>query len=206
MGFGTATAAGALAGPIGLGIGAAVDIGKLIFGAHQNHLANQIHPVFNPYTTSPYAKAQLGTAQSLFNAPMAGAAEEARNIQTAQANTSAGIQRNATDSSQALLLNQQSQGIANNAYSDLQVKTAQNKYSLLSNLNSAYGAMTNEGDKVYNSMLEKYGIDTQQQQQLRNSGAQNMFGAGSDLAAGFIKAGSLYGNKAQYGNPNYLGE
>lgn len=202
MGF---TQIGAALGPIGAGIGAVADIGKLLFGIHQNNLANQINPVFNQYQTSPYAKNQLGIAQQLFNAPMAGAVTEQQNIGANQANTNATVQRNATDSGQALAIAAGTQGQSNQAYSDLGVKEAQNKYSLLNNLNAGYSAMTNEGDKVYQSMLDKYKMDTEQQQQLRGAGAQNIFGAGSDLSAGLIKAGSLYGNNTSNANEITIG-
>jgi hypothetical protein len=50
-------------------------------------------------------------------------------------------------------------------------------------------------------------MDTQQQQQLRGAGAQNMFGALGDLSGGLIQAGSLFGKpKASYGEGNYIGE
>jgi hypothetical protein len=183
------------------------DIGKLIFGAHQNHLANQIHPIFNQYQTSPYAKQQLGVANQLFNGRMAGAGALEQNIGASQANYLNNAQRNATDSSQLLSLAGLSQGQSNNAYQDLQTKEQQNKYNMLDNLNHAYNVMINEGDKTYQSMLEKYQMDTQQQQQLRGASAQNMFGALGDLSGGLIQAGSLFGKpKASYGEGNYIGE
>lgn len=193
MPAGSAIAAASAFGPIGLGIGAAVDIGKILFGISQNSKANKINPVFNQYQTSPYAKAQLGIAQQLFNAPMAGVQTETQNIQANQANTNAAVQRNATDSGQALAIAAQTQGQSNDAYSNLQLKEEQDKLAKVNLLNQGYDAMTNEGDKVYKSMLDKFQIDKQEQAGLRGSAWQNIFGGASDLSAGFIKAGDKYG-------------
>lgn len=189
-------------GPIGLGVGAVTDIGKIIFGLHQNHLANKINPVFSQYKSSPYAASQLGIAQQLFNAPMAGMQQETQNIQTNQANTNAAVQKNATDSGQALSIATQTQGQSNDAYADLALKQEQDKLAKANILNQGYDAMTNEGDKVYQSMLQKFQIDKQEQAGLRGSAWNNIFGGASDLSAGLIKSGSLYGNKATYGSPN----
>ena len=54
---------------------------------------------------------------------------------------------------------------------------------MLQNLNQAYGGLINEGDKEYQSMFQKFGMDTQQKNALMGGGAQNMFGAFSDLAS-----------------------
>jgi hypothetical protein len=196
--------------PLGIAggvLGGLADIGKFFFGLHQNHLANQIHPVFNQYQTSPYAKQQLGIAQQMYGGRMAGAGAMEQNIAANQANYVNGAQRNATDSAQLLSLAGQAQGQTNNAYQNLQTKEAQNKYNMLDNLNHAYNVMINEGDKTSQSMLDKYQMDIQQQQGLRNGSAQNMFGALGDLSGGLIQAGSLFGKpQASYGSPNYTGE
>ena len=191
-------------GILGGVLGGAADIGKFIFGLHQNHLANQIHPVFNQYQSSPYAKQQLGVAQQLYGGRMAGAGALEQNIGASQANYINNAQRNATDSAQLLSLAGQSQGQSNNAYQDLQTKEQQNKYNMLDNLNHAYNVMINEGDKTYQSMLDKYQMDIQQQQGLRNGGAQNMFGALGDLSGGLIQASSLFGGNNQRTSQPYL--
>lgn len=191
-------------GILGGVLGGIADVGKFFTGLHQNHLANQIHPVFNQYQTSPYAKQQLGVANQLFNGRMAGAGALEQNIANSQANYVSGAQRNATDSAQLLSLAGQAQGQSNNAYQDLQTKELQNKYNMLDNLNHAYNTMIGEGDKTYNSMLQKYQMDTEQQQQLRNAGSQNTFGALGDLSGGLIGFGNMMDNKKQQSNP-FLG-
>lgn len=176
-------------GTIGIAVGLGGAVVKGIEGIHQNDLANQIHPAFQQYNSSPYAAQQLGIAQQLFNGRMAGAPELERNIATAQGNTVANINRNASSGSQALALASGAQNTANDAYGNLQTKELQNKYSLLDNLNKGYGAMTNEGDKVYQSQFGKYQSDLQQQSQLRGAGWQNIFSGIGDVGSGLALAG-----------------
>lgn len=177
------------AGLIGGILGGIADVGKIIGGFSQNHEANQINPVYRPYEISPYAKAQLGLAQQLFNGRMFGASALEQNIANSQANYMANVGRNATDSSQALALGALSQGQTNNAYNDLQIKEAQNKYDLLGNLNTAEQGMTAELDKQYQDMLTKYMIDTQQKAALKNSAFNNIFSGFGDISGGLIMGG-----------------
>jgi hypothetical protein len=163
------------------GIGAAVKIGT---GAHQNHLANEINPQFNQYKASPYAKQQLGTAQQMFNGRMPGANDIYNGIQANQSNIISNINRNATDSGQALALATGTQGNTNNAITNLGIQEGQYKASMLNNLNAGYQAMIGEGDKEYNSMFQKYQTDVGQQQGLRNAGMQNISGGVNDVASG----------------------
>ena len=181
------------------GIGA---IGKAIFGIGQNHKANQIHPEWHQYETSPYAKQQLGLAQQLFNGRMAGAGNLENNIAASQANFTNSIDRNATDSAQALALASAGQATANQGYNDLQTKELQNKYGLLNNLNAGYDAMTAEGDKVYQSQLAKYQMDKAEQAGLRNAGWQNIFGGINDASSLMLQLDQK--KKQQQFNSNLL--
>jgi len=158
-------------------------IGKFISGAKQTSESKKINPIWQQYKQSPYAKQQLGIAQQLFNGRMAGAPQLERNIMSNQASSLANIGRNATDSSQLLALGGATQGQTNEALSDLQIKEAQNKQMMLQNLNQAYGVNIGEGDKEYQSILQKYGMDVDRKDALRNAGAQNKYGAVSDLAS-----------------------
>jgi hypothetical protein len=176
---------------IGTALGGIAAVGKFIQGAHQNKLAKKIHPVWEQYKTNPYASQQLGMAQQLFNGRMLGAANQERNIYSNQANFNANVSRNATDGSQALALAAAGQGQADQSFSNLQTQELQNKYGMLSNLNNAYGQMIGEGDKEYNSMLQKYQMDVNEKNALRGAGANNMFGAVSDLSGGLIQMGQL---------------
>lgn len=175
---------------IGAGLGLANAAGKFISGIKQTKESKKINPQWQQYKTNPFAKQQLGIAQQLFNGRMAGAPELERNIMSNQASQMANASRNATDSSQLLALGGASQGVTNDALSNLQVNEAQNKQAMLGNLNQAYGGMIDEGDKEYQSLLQKYGMDVERKDALRNAGAQNKYGAVSDLASMAFTAGT----------------
>ncbi len=180
---------------IGAGIGALGSIGKFLFGNKQRREGKKINPVFNQYKTNPYAKQQLGIAQQMFNGRMAGASNLENNIYSNQANFNANVGRNATDSSQVLALAAAGQGQSNDAFQNLQTQEAQNKYGMLQNLNQAYGGLISEGNKEYDSMLQKFQMDTQQKNALMGGGAANMFGGISDLASLGIMGGQLFGGQ-----------
>lgn len=164
---------------IGIGLGAAGAIGKIGTGLAQNKKANAINPVWDDSSVNN----QLGTALNLFNGRMAGAGNLENNIRAAQGNTINNINKNATDASQALALAQGSQNTADNAYNDLQTKEAQNKYSLLDNLNAAYGA-------VNNNMKAKFGIESQAKAATREGAFKDIFGGIGDLSSLGIAGGS----------------
>jgi hypothetical protein len=140
------------------------------------------------YESSKYPGMQLGLAQQLFNGRMAGAPQLEKNIFTAQANEQGNINRNATDSSQALALGAATQGQTDAALQGLQTKEQQNKYSMLQNLNEAYGNMIREGDKSYQDKVRKFGdlasIRGQQQQNKTNALNGVFNGLNSDINQG----------------------
>ncbi len=203
---GAGAATGAAFGPVGIGVGALAGVAKYFLGKKQDNLANKINPNFVPYQENPLAKQQLGIAQQFLNGRMAGAGMLEQNIANSQANQMSNISRNASDSSTALALGAAAQGQANNAYGNLQTKEAQNKYNLLDNLNAAYATNIREGDKVHQSQMDKFGIDTNEKSQLRSAGVQNQFGALNDLSSLGILAGQYYGfgnrNQNSNNNPN----
>jgi hypothetical protein len=143
-------------------------------GAKQNSEANQIDPVYTPYTASPYAASTLGTAEQAYNGRMAGAASLEQNIYGNAANTEGQVAKTATDGSQALAVEAATQAQAGGQFRTLQTTEEQNKYQLLNNLNLANSQETTEGDKVYQAQLQKYMMDTQQQAALRGAGAKNI--------------------------------
>lgn len=166
-----------LAGLISGGIGA---LGKTATGFMQNAQANKINPVWD----DSFVNNRLGIAQGMFNGRMAGASDLEKNIASAQGANIQNINRNATDASQALALAQGSQTMASDAYNDLQIKEAQNKYAMLENLNNAYSAANQ-------NMLQKFGIETQAKAATREGAFKNIFGAINDAAALGITAGQL---------------
>ncbi len=149
------------------------------------------------YQQNPFAKQQLNTAQQLFGGRMFGAPQLERNIFSNQGMQLSNIGRNATDSSQALALGAAAQGNTNQALSDLQIKEAQNKYSLLGNLNQAYGTMINEGGKDYQDKVRRFGnlasIRGQQQQNKTNALNGVFNGLNSDINQALSIAG-LFAN------------
>lgn len=111
----------------------------------------------NPlYGGSPYAENNVGMAQNLLNSRMAGAGSRERNIQTSGANVRAGIGRNATDSSQALALMAGTQGQEGQQYNDLAIQEGQDATMKQQNLMDANRDMTAEGDKIYDSIKNKW--------------------------------------------------
>lgn len=178
--------------PLLLGAGLALGnaAGRFISGIGQTKESKKINPVWQQYQSSPFAGQQLSLAKQLYGGRMFGAPQLERNIFSNQANQMGNVSRNATDSSQLLALGAAGQGATNQSLSDLQVQEAQNKYNMLGNLNQAYGTNIEEGDKVYDSMLQKYQMDTARKDALRNAGAQNKYGAVSDLASMAFTAGT----------------
>jgi hypothetical protein len=168
---------------------------KIYSGIKQNKLAKQMHPTTNAETDNPYLKAQLGTVQQLFNAPIPGMQNQMRGIQASQSNTNSYIQRNATDSAQALSLGELNQGITNNAVTNLGGQEAQYKMGLLGNLSNAYGA-------AYGSVLDKYKTESAQQQGLRSAGMQNIYGGINDVSSAY-SSGTQYQDTQKY-NQQYL--
>jgi len=196
--------------PVSLGVGTALSlansVGKFISGAKQTKESKKINPIWQQYQQNPFAKQQLGIAQQLFNGRMAGAPQLQNNIFSSQGNTLDAINRNATDSSQALALAAGAQGQTNESLQDLQIKEAQNKAMMLQNLNQAYGVNIGEGDKEYQSMLQKYGMDVDRKDALRNAGAQNKYGSISDLASMAFTGGTsgMFGGLGGNGGGNKL--
>lgn len=152
-----------------------------ILGAFQLSQAGKIHPQYNPYQVSPYAKDNLANAENAYNGRMAGAGALEQNILANEANTNANVDRTAGDGSQALAVKAATQGQTNASFRNLQTTEAQQKYQLLNNLNLANTGMTNENDKMYQDKLMKYQLDSQQQSALRNAGITNIAGAVNGL-------------------------
>lgn len=185
MSFAAIAITGATIGAIGSGY-------NIIKGAHQQKEANKIHPEFSYYQANPYAADQLSAAQNLYNGRMAGAASEQNNIASSQANFANNASRNASSGAQALALAAAGQGEADSAYNKLGTQESQNKVNMLQNLNQAYAANINEGDKVYQSQLNKYQLDLNRQAQLAGAGASNISGGINGLGSSILAGGNFY--------------
>ena len=172
------------------GVGA---LGKVFAGAKQNKLANKINPIFQQYQNNPLAQENLAVNKNLFYGRMPGAQKAESNILQAQANQLASAQRGATDASQLLAVGAGLQGGTNEAFSNLAAAEGQSKAALLPSLGQAYRGVISEGDKAYESMLQKYQIDRQDKAALRESGMQNIFGGIGDIGAGAMQYGMFKG-------------
>jgi hypothetical protein len=165
-------------------IGVGGSIATTAIAAKQAKKANEMQPEYRPYEPSEYDKSRLSLAQMLFNGRMAGAGNMERNIASSGASFTNNVNRNATDSGQALALSGMGLGVTNNAYNDLQTREAGNKYDLLNNLNQGYQAMSNADNKQFDADYQKYLLDVQQKNSLKNAAFQNLFGGIGDLASG----------------------
>lgn len=181
MTFPFAAVGGALAG---LG-----QLGRFGLGLKQNKLANKINPQYNPYKANPLAAQNLAQTQLMFGGRMAGAANAERNIAASGASQIGNINRNATDSAQALALASGVQGATNQAFTDLQAREQQQKVGMLDNLNRAYAMSIQEGDKEYQDMMRKYQLELEAKTALRNAGLGNMYGAINDTSSLLTLAG-----------------
>ena len=108
------------------------------------------------YQASQYAGQRLGLAQTLLNARMPGATAMERNIYGNQANQLSNVNRNATDSSQALALGAAAQGQTNQAFQGLATQEQQDYYNRLQNVTGAQQGMITEGDKVYQDKVRRF--------------------------------------------------
>ena len=135
----------------------------------------------------------------MFYGRMPGAQKAESNIMQSQSNIFSNAQRGATDSSQLLAVGSGLQGGTNEAFSNLAAAEGQSKAGLLPSLNQAYRGVISEGDKAYESMAQKFQMDSQAKAALRQSGMQNIFGGVGDIGAGAMQFG-MFKNPAKYGN------
>lgn len=172
----------------GIGTGIIGSIGKLFGNAKSNRQLGELEGQDPSYTSSPYASERLGLAKTLLNSRMPGSATIERGIYGNQANTFANIDRNATDSSQALSLAGGVQGQTNQAFE--QEGLDQNNYyqNNLKNLTGAEEGMINEGDKVYQDKVRRFG-DKAQIQGAMNANRQNTWSSIENLGGGIADFG-----------------
>ncbi len=178
-------------------------IAKGVKAHKQNKLARQINPNDPTYTPSPYAADNLGLAQSLYNGRMAGAADLQRNIEGSQGTAIGAINKNATNSSQALSLSQLAQGQTNESLGNLAIQESQDRNNRANAVYSANQGMVEEGNKQYNDMVRKYGSDVAAKSQLSQAASNNNAGMWSDLTSAAIAGTSAMGSNGQAGGSSY---
>lgn len=189
--------------PITSGIGLATGlIGGIagIFGAGSaNSKLDELLQKDPTYTANPLANQRLGLAQSLLNARSPGAAYAEKNIYGNQANQQANIQRNATDGSQALALGAAGQAQTNQAFLGLNNQEDQNYQQRLGNLNQAQQGEIQEGDKVYQDQIRRFG-DMAQIRGQQNQNTQNAWNSISNLGFGAANFGLSGGASKIFGS------
>ena len=197
--------------PISLGIGSTISginsLGKLLLGFKQNKLANEIKNNYKTYEGSQAVGQNLATVQNAYNGRGAGFATAQDKILQGQANVLASGSRNATDASQLLGLAAGSQNQVDNSLVNLAAQEGQQKQGLLDNLQAAYGQKIQDDRLINQSQLDKYGIDMNAKNALRNAGIGNIAGAGNDVSSLMLLLGQLKGGGgANSGLGNILGQ
>lgn len=183
---------------IGAGLGLAGTIGGLFGSKKSNKQLERLLGQNPTYQKNPIAGQRLALAQQLLNARMPGAASMERNIYGNQANTLAQINRNATDSSQALALAGATQGQTNQAFNQLGIQEGQDYYNRLQNLTGAQQGMIAEGDKVYQDQVRRF----QDLASIRGAQAQNRANSWqsiSNLGMGVMNFGLSGGGQGLFG-------
>lgn len=163
---------------IGLGLGAAGLVGKIIARNKANHQLGDLMGQDPSYAINPLAQQRLGLAQTLLNARMPGAAQVQQNLYSNYANKIGTINRGATDASQALLMGAQAGGQTDEGLNQLGINEAQDYQRRYGNLVGAQEGMINEGDKVYNDQVRRFGDRVQ----MTGAQAENRGNTWSDIA------------------------
>ena len=151
----------------------------------------------NPsYTQSPYAKERYDLAKTLLNSRMAGSATMERGIQSAAGNAYGNIQRNTTDSSQALAMMAGIQGQAGDQSVRLGQLEGEDYYKKFGNLTGAQEAMTVEHKDMFDDTLRRWQDRvnvTMAQNAMRQQGAKNINNYGDSMEKSLSSMGSVGG-------------
>jgi len=189
-----------IAGAVGMALGSIGTIAANISGDKTRKELNRLKDTDPKYQESQYAQQKFGLAQTLLNARMPGGASMDRNIAATAANQQANIQRNATDSGQALALGAASQAQTDNAFQQQQLAEAQDYQNRLQNYNQGAQGMVDENQKTYedsvrrwqdqiNIALARHGIRQQQGQNMSNLGSSIASMGGGMGGGGGAKGG-----------------
>lgn len=191
--------------PLSLVLGAAGAVGKAVGGIagifQGNKMlkqAKKINPIYEKYQTSQAAKNLAGMAQTNLNAVNPSFGMQQRAIQGAQANAMAGVNRNVTDSSQALAMIAGMQGQADQASANLGVQMDNQRQQNMQNWMSAQNVLLGEDRMKYQDMLTKYQMDTQQKAALETAG-RNAITQGIGQVGGSLMQGASLANAFRKG-------
>lgn len=150
----------------------------------------QLNEADRIYNTSPFAKQMLGNAQMQKNAQMPGLDIAMGQMSQNQANTINAFQRGAGSGSAFLAAAAASQGQMNKDALGLSQQQAQFQQQQNANMNNALGVMMNEGDKEFQSKLNRYTQDAQVKSSLINSSLQNKANAWGNIG-GFMDSAAM---------------
>lgn len=171
-----------------LGGGLISGIGGLIAGRRQTKRNMADLNATGQYEANPMAAQQLALMQNLYNGRMAGASGMEQNIYGNQANVSAGVQRNATDASQALAMMAGLQGQSNDAFAQLAQREAMDRMQRAGMVAGAQNTMINEGDKVFQDKLRFL----QAKMGIRAVGTENTMNSLNTLGKTMSMAGNMW--------------
>lgn len=183
---------------IGAGVGLVGGIANLFGSRRANKRLEGLISQNPSYQSNPIAAQRMALAQQLLNARQPGAAAAERNIYGSQANSLAQINRNATDSSQALALAAGTQGQTNEAFGDLAQQEAQGFQQRYQNLSGAQEGMIEEGDKVYQDQVRRF-QDLAAIRGMQNQNRQSAWQGVSNLGFGAMNFGLAGGADALFG-------
>jgi hypothetical protein len=192
---------------IGLGIGLAGAVGKMIGRGKANREMDRLNKLNPAYKENPLAAQRLGLANTLLNARAPGALSAERNIRANQAGSVANINRVATDSTQALAMASGTQGQSNEDFNELAQDETQDYQRRYQNVVGAENAVINEQDKVFQDGVRRW-EDNVAFQGAKNENRQNTwsdisnhgFGlANFGMSGGFDGMQNPFANKPSYG-------
>lgn len=191
---------------IGLGIGLVGGIGKMFGRAKANKELKSLLKQDPSYSADPrimqLANQRLGLANTLLSARAPGAMQAERNIYSTQAGQLAGLNRSATDASQALAVAAGIGGQTQDAFTNLGQQEAQDYYRRLENQGQAQQGVMNEAQRVegnmFNDQLRKYQNKMDIQGAMQQN-RQNTWGDISNLGFGLADFGMSGGFNGMFG-------
>lgn len=205
-GSGGGTPWGAIAG---IGLGLIGGIGKMFGRGKANRELKALAKQDPTYAADPrimqMANQRLGLANTLLNARAPGAMQAERNIYSTQGNQLAGLNRSATDASQALAIAAGIGGQTQDAFTNLGQQEAQDYYRRLGIQGDAQQGVMNEAQRVegntFNDQVRKF------QNKMDIQGAisqnrQNTWGDISNLGFGLADFGMSGGFDNMFGQTN----
>lgn len=170
---------------IGLGIGLAGTVGKMIARRKNNKEMDKLLTQDPVYQKNPLVAQRLGLAQTLLNARMPGAARYENNVYGTQANTIASNQRSASSGAQLMAANAAAAANADNSFNNLEEMELQDYQRRFGNYNSAVNDEVQEGDKLFSDEQRRFGNKVQ----VGGAKAENRMNTWSDIAnTGFSMA------------------